>query len=179
MSETRRTLTLPRPERAQPPAEHYLREIETLRARLDDARKEIAAMTRRLSQDGDLPVLRPAAFAAAQRRATDRQAPDRPGGALARIVLTNLPDLLGAHGAEAADAATVHIAQTLAGQVRADDVVGRIGAGAFGVLLAHAELDAAREKMRRLVARLEGAGAPHGEARLPLRLSLTVAPLQV
>jgi len=63
------------------------------------------------------------------------------------------------YGHKAGDDALIHVARLLSEGVRKSDCVGRLGGDEFGILLAHASEDCARETATRLTAAIDGSSA--------------------
>ncbi len=151
-----------------------LAEIEALKRKLASAKQELAALQSRLERDDDLPILRREAFRKAL-ATPPAVAPMR--GCLVKVCLANLSTLIEAHGDEAADAALSFVAQCLAGHVRQNDAVGRLGTGSFGILLAYADPQGAAAKMARLMKKIEELPCTWEGITLPITLSYSLRPL--
>ena len=82
--------------------------------------------------------------------------------------LKEINDSLG-HGA--GDAAIRHVAELLIGNVRASDVVGRLGGDEFGVILSQADEDAARAKADTLAAAIMAQPLEWEGRRLDVKVS--------
>ena len=79
------------------------------------------------------------------------------------------------YGHLSGDAALLHIARTLEREVRASDVVARIGGDEFGLVLDHVNEDAARAKAVTLAKAVSEAPVRFGDAAINVRLSIGVA----
>ena len=77
-----------------------------------------------------------------------------------------------AHGHQAGDAALIHVAAILKREVRATDVVARIGGDEFGLLLDHLDAEAAATKALSLVTVLANEPLDLGARRLPVGLAV-------
>lgn len=75
-------------------------------------------------------------------------------------------------GHKAGDEALTQVARTLTNGVRKSDCVARIGGDEFGVLLAHATDESARETAERLTALIEAAESECDGNRLPLGVAI-------
>jgi diguanylate cyclase (GGDEF)-like protein len=139
-------------------------EVRLLKARLQDA--EAAAdedpLTRVKNRRAFLRELkRIAAFA-------DRyQSP----AALIYFDLDELKSLNDRFGHAAGDAALAAVAEVLAGNVRESDVVGRLGGDEFAVVLAQADLHAAKAKAESLAHLISHQTVQAGEWLAPIRVS--------
>jgi len=141
--------------------------IMTLMAEVDRLRQEVERTSRRLQelesvadQDPLLPVLNRRAFvreltriiAFAERYETE-----------ASVIYFDLNDFKGVndeHGHAVGDEVLRAVGRTLLDNVRASDVVARLGGDEFGVILAQADLDAARKKADSLAGQIADAAVP-------------------
>ncbi|MEE8334208.1 MAG: GGDEF domain-containing protein, partial [Alphaproteobacteria bacterium] len=123
-----------------------LDEIETLRVELDANKRRIAYLENLADRDPLTPVVNRRAFIRELERA--KSYAERYGGAASLIFfdLDGMKALNDAHGHACGDRALMVVAETLIANVRASDVVGRLGGDEFGVILAQADTAAAKEK---------------------------------
>ena len=77
------------------------------------------------------------------------------------------------------DAVLLHIARILHREVRASDLVARIGGDEFGLVLDHVAVEAARAKALALGAAVSGAPVTFGDAVIDVRLSIGVAAARI
>ena len=168
-----RTLSLKQGALPEAPAGGYLAEIARLKDRLAHAKREIESLQARLAEDTTARILRPERFR--ERIAGFRHpTPDAPPHCLARITLLSLPEIIALYGDSAGDQAVRHVAHLLSGHVRATDLVGRTGTGAFGVVLSYADEIGARKKMQRLVEKIAATPCVWKSGQLPIELELSV-----
>ena len=155
-----------------------LNEIEALRTEIEANNARIAELEDLADKDPLTPVVNRRAFVRELERT--KAYADRYGGSAALIYLDvdGLKDINDRYGHATGDKALLAIAETLAGNIRSSDLVGRLGGDEFGVLLARADLRSAQEKadlLMRLVTELTVDGS--GE-RLPLSITCGVVELK-
>lgn len=123
-----------------------LDEIEALRAELEANKRRIAYLENLADRDPLTPVVNRRAFMRELERA--KSYAERYGGpaSLIYLDLDGMKALNDAHGHACGDRALMVVAETLVANVRASDVVGRLGGDEFGVILARADAAAAGEK---------------------------------
>lgn len=123
-----------------------LDEIESLRAEIDANKRRIAYLENLADRDPLTPVVNRRAFMRELERAMSYA--ERYGGpaSLVYLDLDGMKALNDAHGHAIGDRALMVVAETLVANVRASDVVGRLGGDEFGIILARADAPAAREK---------------------------------
>lgn len=123
-----------------------LDEIEALRAEIDTNKRRIAYLENLADRDPLTPVVNRRAFLRELERA--KSYAERYGGpsSLVYLDLDGMKALNDMHGHACGDRALLVVAETLVGNVRASDVVGRLGGDEFGVILARADSEAAMEK---------------------------------
>jgi len=123
-----------------------LDEIEALRVELAANNRRIAYLETLADRDPLTPVVNRRAFMRELDRA--KSYAERYGGAasLVFIDLDQMKSLNDTHGHACGDRALMMVAETLIANVRASDVVGRLGGDEFGVILAQADAAAANEK---------------------------------
>jgi diguanylate cyclase (GGDEF)-like protein len=71
------------------------------------------------------------------------------------VTVDGVDGLAATMGQDGVDRMLRHVAQHLAGHVRATDFVGRLGGRSFGVMLAYADPAGAERKIARLCKRIE------------------------
>jgi len=78
-------------------------------------------------------------------------------------------------GHEAGDAALIHIAELLIGELRQSDCVARFGGDEFAVLLERVDLAQATETAARLTDRIAGSTFRHDDHVIPLSAAIGIA----
>jgi diguanylate cyclase (GGDEF)-like protein len=133
-------------------------EVQTLRQEVDRLKKRSQYLEQLADQDTLAPVLNRRAFV----RELSRNAAfaERYGAVVSVLYfdingMKEVNDLLG-HAA--GDLALRHVADVLVGNVRASDVVGRLGGDEFGVILAQSDEASAKKKAQTLAATIAGNG---------------------
>jgi diguanylate cyclase (GGDEF)-like protein len=119
--------------------ERLTREVEQMRARLDDA-------SRSADQDMLLPILNRRAFVREITRFISLAERYGTPSSLLYFDLDNFKAVNDAHGHAAGDVVLRHFSDLLASQIRETDVLARLGGDEFGVILSHVTLKQAEKK---------------------------------
>ena len=135
----------------EPHAPELRAEIERLRAEVEALRARAEAAEAAAEHDVLTPALNRRGFVSAMTRTMAYCQRYNAPASLLYLDLDGFKAVNDELGHAAGDAALVHVAQLLIDNVRAADVVGRLGGDEFGVLLLNAGPDEGREKARRLV----------------------------
>ncbi|MDJ0982742.1 MAG: GGDEF domain-containing protein [Kiloniellales bacterium] len=130
--------------------DRLLSDVSHLREELELAKRRIQHLEDLADQDVLLPVANRRAFvrelsrlmAFAERYGTQ--------GSVLYFDINGMKEINDNLGHGAGDAALRHVAEVLVGNVRASDMVGRLGGDEFGVILSQSDQDAARVKAERL-----------------------------
>jgi diguanylate cyclase (GGDEF)-like protein len=153
-------------------------EVNRLRRELEDTRSRLSEVERQADEDPMLPVLCRRAFLREMRMALAVAQRHNHQSFLLYIDIDGLARINEALGHSAGDAALGHLANILLAQVRATDVVGRLGGDEFGILLAHCEsLDGAHKKAAEIAMRVNRAPLVWRDAMLALSISVGVRPV--
>ncbi len=154
-----------------------LEEIEVLRVELDANKRRIAYLENLADRDPLTPVVNRRAFMRELERA--KSFAERYGGpaSLVFIDLDGMKALNDAHGHACGDRALMVVAETLIANVRASDVVGRLGGDEFGVILARADTAAAKEKAAGLAKTIAAARIDTDDGQIALSASWGVVEL--
>ena len=146
-------------------------EVQSLRGDLDRARRRIGYLEEFADRDALAPVLNRRAFVRELARmiafAERYQAP----GSVLYFDIDGMKQINDTHGHGAGDAALKQVAEVLTRDVRASDVVGRLGGDEFGVILAQAAPEAAAAKAASLARAVESEPAEWNGARLDVGVS--------
>jgi len=148
-----------------------LTEGRTLRRNLERARRRIEFLEQLADRDPLAPVLNRRAFVRELTRAIAFA--ERYGvlGSLIYVDINGMKRINDRHGHGAGDAALRHVAEVLLRDVRASDVVGRLGGDEFGIILAQASGHDAAAKAAALAKAIEGAPVTWQDTTLELRVS--------
>ena len=158
--------------------EELEQEVVQLRRELEDTRSRLSEVERQADEDPMLPVLCKRAFLREMRMALAVAQRHNHQSFLLYIDIDGLARINEALGHSAGDAALGHLADILLAQVRATDVVGRLGGDEFGVLLAHCDsLEGAQKKAAEIAMRVNRAPLVWRDAMLALSISVGVRPV--
>lgn len=141
-------------------------EVEALRRELVDARTRIGHLEKLADEDPLMPVVNRRAFV---RELTRMLAYAERYGVPSSILyfdVNNMKQINDAHGHAAGDAALLAMAQVLLENVRASDVVGRLGGDEMGVLLVQADQEQADRKAVELAQLVEAHETPWSDATI-------------
>ncbi len=142
-----------RPRKARNPASSSL--VKRLRARLAEARRQIADLKQRADTDILLDIQNRRGFERELRRSLAYVKRYRATAALLYLDVDRLKPINDRHGHAAGDAALKAIAMELIDHVRMSDIVARLGGDEFGILLWNLELADAEKKARALEAAID------------------------
>ena len=153
-------------------------EVTRLRRELEDTRSRLSEVERQADEDPMLPVLCRRAFLREMRLALAVAQRHNHQSFLLYIDIDGLARINEALGHSAGDSALGHLANILLAQVRATDVVGRLGGDEFGILLAHCDsLDGAQKKAAEIAMRVNRTPLVWRDAMLALSISVGVRPI--
>ncbi len=126
-------------------------EVDSLRRELQAARGKISELEELADKDPLMPVANRRAFVREMSRMMSYTERYGVPSSLVFFDVNGLKQINDTMGHAAGDKALLSVATTLGENVRDTDVVGRIGGDEFGVILAQADEDVAREKAQQLV----------------------------
>ena len=149
-----------------------LAENEGLRAALDGMRARVEELERLADSDTLTPLPNRRFFVREVDRVLRHVARYGTPAAVMFVDVNALKAINDAHGHQAGDAALIHVAAVLKRELRATDVVARIGGDEFGLLLDHLDEDQAVAKAASLVAVLAGEPLDLGARQLAVGLSI-------
>jgi diguanylate cyclase (GGDEF)-like protein len=159
---------------ADPTVERLMAENRRLRDELRRAAKQVADLEELADKDSLTPVLNRRAFL----REMSRMAAfvERYDGlcSLLYFDLDGMKEINDGRGHRAGDAALAHVAAALVGNLRASDLVGRLGGDEFGVLLTQADRETALAKAKNLAAAVAARPVDWHGAGFPVRVSFGV-----
>lgn len=147
---------------------NLMQEAAYLRETLAAAYRQIAELENLADRDWLVPALNRRAFMKALCRAISFGQRYDNENSVVYLDVNGMKAINDTFGHAAGDAALIHLAEILNGEVRKSDVVGRLGGDEFAVLLVQTDLKMAREKSRALVAAIHE--HPLGWEGLDLRL---------
>ena len=152
-----------------------MNEAIRLRAQLAEAEARIAELERLADTDPltELPNRRP--FMRAIARSIRHLERHGTPAAVLFVDVDGLKAVNDAHGHLSGDAALLHIARTLQREVRASDLVARIGGDEFGLVLDHVSESAAHAKSAALAEAVRETPVAFGDASITVHLSIGVA----
>ena len=153
-------------------------ENAALREEVDALRARLADVERLADSDTLTPLPNRRVFVREVERVARQVA--RYGGAAAVLFVDvdALKSINDAHGHQAGDAALIHVATILRRELRATDVVARIGGDEFGLLLDHLAEDAAAAKAGQLVTLLRTEPLELGARSVTLGISIGFTMIQ-
>ena len=153
-------------------------DVSRLRAQLAQAEARIVELERLADTDPltELPNRRP--FMRAIARAIRHLERHGTPAAVLFVDVDSLKVINDRHGHVGGDAALLHVAQTLQREVRASDVVARIGGDEFGLVLDHVTAEGAHAKCAALLAAVRDSAAAFAESSIHVELSIGVAALR-
>jgi diguanylate cyclase (GGDEF)-like protein len=134
-----------------------LAEVDALRRQLTEAKRRVGYLERLADEDTLVPVVNRRAFVRELSRILSYARRHNVPCSIVYFDLNDLKTINDAHGHGAGDAALAHVASILVSNVRASDVVGRLGGDEFGVILVHSDARHASEKAAQLAAAVAAA----------------------
>ena len=149
-----------------------LAENEGLHAALDEMRERVSELERLADSDTLTPLPNRRVFVREVERVARQVGRYGTPAAVMFVDVNALKSINDAHGHQAGDAALIHVATLLKREVRATDVVARIGGDEFGLLLDHLDEDAAAAKAALLVLALANEPFDLGARQLAVGLSV-------
>jgi len=135
-----------RGDEAQDSVAQLYEENEGLKAAIADLRKRLAELETLADTDALVPLPNRRAFIRAVEQVIASSARYGTPAAIIFVDLDRLKRVNDAHGHQAGDAMLLHVARLLEANLRASDVVARIGGDEFGLLLDHLDEAAAYAK---------------------------------
>jgi diguanylate cyclase (GGDEF)-like protein len=145
--------------------------VEKLREELERVRMHETYLVNAADKHPSLPALNRRAFhSGLSRLLQTSERADLPGS-LALLHVSGIEAIREAHGLAAAEAALTFVASEIMTELRQTDLLGYLDSSDFGVALAVAEPEGARDKIDRIVATLSATPLLWQERALSLRIS--------
>ena len=132
-----------------------MEEVGRLRGEIEQSRARISYLEKLADQDSLVPAVNRRAFVRELSRMMSFAERYNASSSILYFDINNMKQINDSHGHSAGDAALVHVGRILAENVRESDVVGRLGGDEFGVILAQADEEAAKEKAMTLAEAIE------------------------
>ncbi len=152
----------------------FMRDVHGLREELERAQARIHQLEQLADQDPLVPLINRRAFVRELSRVMALVERYGGRGGVLYFDVNGMKRINDRLGHAAGDAALRHVAETLVASVRTSDVVGRLGGDEFGVLLLHADCEAALAKAEQLAAAVRARPLPIDGLRLPLDVAYGV-----
>ena len=152
-------------------------EGDRLRRELETSRRRIEHLERLADEDTLLPIANRRAFVRELSRMMSFAERYGLTGSVLYFDVNNLKRINDQHGHAAGDAARKKIAELLLANLRASDVVGRLGGDEFGVILPQADDTVAREKAAALSGIIAAAPFEWEGKPIPLSVACGLQPL--
>ena len=127
-----------------------LQEVDSLRQELEQTKSRMQKLEKLADEDALVPVANRRAFVRElSRMLSFAQRYDTKVSVL-YFDINDMKHINDTFGHPAGDAAIAHVASVLSDSVRESDIVGRLGGDEFGIILANADEEAARQKAEQL-----------------------------
>jgi diguanylate cyclase (GGDEF)-like protein len=152
-----------------------LEENEHLQATLREMRNRIAELEQLADTDTLTPLPNRRAFLRRLEAVIQYAARHNTPAAVLYIDLDGLKRINDDYGHVAGDAVLLHLARLLSNNLRATDMVARIGGDEFGLILDHLNETDAKAKAEALIAYVSTAPVEVGTARLTLQITVGLA----
>ena len=147
-------------------------ENAALREEVDALRARLADVERLADSDTLTPLPNRRVFIREVERVAMHVSRYGSAAAVLFVDVDGLKSINDAHGHQAGDAALIHVAALLRRELRATDVVARIGGDEFGLLLDHLEEDAAAAKADQLIGVLRAEPLDLGSQSITIGISI-------
>jgi diguanylate cyclase (GGDEF)-like protein len=127
-----------------------MQEVEGLRAEVERVNSRLAHMERLADEDTLVPIPNRRAFVREMSRVISYNERYDAVSSLVYFDLNDFKRINDEFGHAAGDAALLHVANALSGNLRESDMLGRLGGDEFGVILSHTDAERALVKGRQL-----------------------------
>lgn len=146
-------------------------EVQRLRDEVQQSQRRIAYLEQLADEDTLVPVVNRRAFVRELSRVMSYGNRYNVSSSVLYFDVNGMKSINDLHGHAAGDAALTHVARMLAESVRESDIVGRLGGDEFGVILAHSDQAAAKEKAQSLSTAIERTSFEWKGQRMRLHVS--------
>ncbi|MEM1397664.1 MAG: GGDEF domain-containing protein [Pseudomonadota bacterium] len=153
-------------------------EVTTLREELSGANARIQELTQLAFSDPLTGVHNRRAFVGELDRTLAIVNRHDQAASIAYFDLDDMKSINDGHGHKGGDAAISHVASTLKDNIRATDVVGRLGGDEFGVIFPYADYTAAKEKVKELQSLVSNSPVTVDQDTFSVTVTAGVAPLK-
>lgn len=154
-----------------------MEEVHRLRRELEQSRRRIEHLEQLADEDALLPIANRRAFVRELSRMVSFAERYGMTGSVLYFDMNDLKRVNDEFGHAAGDAALKKVAELLVANVRESDVVGRLGGDEFGVILARADEDTAREKAASLAALIAASPLDWDGAHISLSVAYGLHPI--
>ena len=151
--------------------DRLMAEAQSLREELGRARRRVEYLEQLADRDPLAPVLNRRAFVRELTRMIAFAERYGVSGSVLYFDIDGMKRINDTWGHAAGDAALKHVAELLLRDVRASDIVGRLGGDEFGIILAQADAQAAAAKARTLAEAIAAEPVPWHDEALELGVS--------
>ncbi len=151
--------------------DRLMAEVQSLREELGRARRRVEYLEQLADRDPLAPVLNRRAFVRELTRMIAFAERYGVSGSVLYFDIDGMKRINDTWGHAAGDAALKHVAEVLLRDVRASDIVGRLGGDEFGIILAHADARAAAAKAGTLAGAIAAEPVPWHDEALELGVS--------
>lgn len=151
--------------------DRLMAEVQSLREELGRARRRVEYLEQLADRDPLAPVLNRRAFVRELTRMIAFAERYGVSGSVLYFDIDGMKRINDTWGHAAGDAALKHVAEVLLRDVRASDIVGRLGGDEFGIILAQADARAAAAKARTLAEAIAAEPVPWHDEALELGVS--------
>ena len=148
-----------------------MKDVDRLRGELDRTHSRLEQLEHLADQDSLVPAANRRAFVRELSRIMSFAKRYGAPSSVLYFDLNGMKQINDTHGHAAGDAALLHVATTLVGNVRESDIVGRLGGDEFGVILAHTDHQTADEKAASLATAIAATPLVWAGTEIPLTVA--------
>ena len=148
-----------------------MQEVESLRGEVERMNSRLVHMERLADQDTLVPIPNRRTFVREMSRVISYNERYDVVSSLVYLDLNNFKEINDKNGHAAGDATLMHVATTLADNLRESDMLGRLGGDEFGVILSHTDADQVLIKGRQLAQAISATAVDYNELKLSITAS--------